>query len=84
MRDDNVTCFVGREDQWAALCALDGPLFEGRIPEPEEADALLDAVWEFVETECREEEQAVPSRSETKAILLEMIVQMKAEDDNSG
>jgi hypothetical protein len=44
------------------------------LPDPENADAEIDAVWDFVVENCKESEIRVPSKQEAILELKEMIV----------
>ena len=66
--------YRGQEAYWAALCAMDGLEMSDELPDPENADAEIDAVWDFVVENCEESEIRVPSKQEAILELKEMIV----------
>ncbi len=66
--------YKGREAEWAALCVMDGLMMSDELPNPENADAEIDAVWEFVVENCKESEIRVPSKQEAILELKEKIV----------
>lgn len=74
MRDDTVDNFLGREAQWAMLCAWDGIEAAGPPnPIPSEAETYVDAVWEFVEFSCSEAGQPVPDRAEVMNAIMDAL-----------
>ena len=81
MRDDTVVSYLGREAEWAALCALDG--FETgfmNLPDPSEAPAMIEGVWEFVVASCEEAGQTPPEANEAAKKLVTMILEKKRLD----
>lgn len=68
MIGDDVTSFAGREDLWAALCAMD-TLEHQTVITPRDAASALDSVWDFVEENCREYSERIPAKA---AALLEL------------
>ena len=72
MIGDTVTAYLGREDLWAALCAMDCLEYGGEVS-AEHARAALDAVWEFVSDQCEEYSDRVPTKEESLAELLKLI-----------
>ena len=78
MWDDTIVSYLGREAEWAALCALDG-LETGiiNLPDPSEAPSMIEGVWEFVVTSCEEAGQAPPDANEAAKKLVAMIQEKK-------
>lgn len=66
--------YRGQEAHWAALCAMDGLAMADELPDPENADTEINAVWDFVVENCKESEIRVPSKQEAILKLKEMIV----------
>ena len=48
MLNDTVQSYLGREAEWAALCAIDGIEATETPPDPTDASDMINDVWEFV------------------------------------
>ena len=73
--DDNISNFRGREQLWATLCAFDGMEYNDEVYTVNQADELIESIWDFVEQTCEEEGVKVPSKiaaiTELKTLILE-------------
>jgi hypothetical protein len=77
MEDDTVENYLGREAEWAALCAFDGLEASESFPDPSEAKALMKNVWEFVSASCEEAGQTTPDPEEAAKFLAELIAKQQ-------
>ncbi len=66
--------YKGREAHWAALCSFDGYELSVEMPDPDDADGEIDAIWEFVVENCQEYGISIPSKQEAIAELRAMII----------
>ena len=65
--DDSISNVRGREQLWAALCAFDGMEYNLRYNDEvytvNQADELIEGIWDFVWQTCEENGVEVPSKT---------------------
>ena len=81
---DGIDEYVGREAEWAALCATDC-VRDGDMPlSKAKADDLVANVWEFVEINCEEEGIQIPDRAIVISLVQEILEELAQESmDNA-
>ena len=67
--------YRGQEAYWAALCAMEGIQASDDLPNPDDADAEIDAIWDFVVDNCLDLEIEIPSKIEATGHLRVLMVE---------
>lgn len=73
MNDDTIFSYRGRAALWAALCAFHHVESTKDEHSENDAEGLLEFVWDFVKESCEEAGEPIPRRDEAKTHLKEMI-----------